>query len=171
MDTLLLSQSFEPVEQVSWQRAMTLWIAGRVEVIEAYGDRRVQSPSQAFEMPSIVRYIRGRRPFRQTRVKFSKPTVHARDKGCCQYCSTPLRLNESTFDHVIPRSRGGATSWENVVIACRPCNQKKGNKTPKEANMRLVASPKRPASLPRPVINSPGWRLGMPEGWRIYLRS
>jgi 5-methylcytosine-specific restriction endonuclease McrA len=149
---------------------MTLWVSGRVEVIEAYDDRRVQSPAKAFDMPSIVRYIRGRRPYRQMRVKFSKPTVYARDKGHCQYCGANLRLSEATFDHVVPRSRGGATSWENVVIACRPCNQRKGNKTPKEARMRLATTPKRPASPPKPV-NEPGWRFGMPEGWRIYLRA
>ena len=170
MDTLLLSQSFEPVEQVPWQRAMTLWMSGRVEVIEAYGDRQVHSPSFAYDMPSIVRYVRGRRLYRQMRVKFSKQSVHARDKGRCQYCSIDLRLSEATFDHVLPRSRGGKTSWENVVIACRKCNQKKGNKTPQEAHLRLTAVPKRPAKLPRPV-DGPHWRHGMPEGWRLYLHA
>ena len=170
MDTLLLSHTFEPVGQVPWQRAMTLWMAGRVEVVEAYADRQVHSPSRAYEMPSIIRYIRGRRPYRRTRIKFSKPTVFARDGGCCQYCSAQLRLSDATFDHVIPRSRGGTTRWDNVVIACRACNQKKGNKTLQEARMRLVSSPKRPSTVPT-SLDGTAWRLGMPEGWRIYLRS
>ena len=170
MDTLLLSQSFEPVEQVSWQRAMTLWVAGRVEVIEAYSDRRIHSPSVAFEMPSIVRYVRGRRHYRQMRVRFSKASVFARDKGQCQYCSADLSMSQATFDHVLPRSRSGRTTWENVVIACRPCNQRKADRTPEEARMRLNQTPKRPADLPR-TFEGPFWRQGMPTGWRIYLRS
>ena len=131
MDTLLLSQSFEPVEQVSWQRAMTLWIAGRVEVIEAYGDRRVQSPSQAFEMPSIVRYIRGRRPFRQTRVKFSKPdsTPGIKDAvstAARRFASSSPPLTMSFHGHEVAPHRG--KMWSSR----RPCNQKKAIKRQKK---------------------------------------
>jgi len=78
---------------------------------------------------------------------FSRKNIHRRDKHICQYCSVILPENQGTLDHVIPRSRGGLNTWQNLVCCCVKCNTKKGNRTPNEANMKLLSIPKEPKSL------------------------
>lgn len=167
MDTLILSQGYEPMYRVCWQRAMTMWACGRLEVIEAYEDRLVRGPSTAFQMPSVARMVQGWRR-RNRPVRFSRRNVWARDRGRCQYCQRAVELDEATYDHVVPRCRGGRTTWRNVVIACAPCNQRKGDRSPAEAGMRLHSTPQRPRSLPDsgPDLS---WQTDMPHAWRVYL--
>ncbi len=168
METLVLSAAWEPMERVSWQRAMTLWVTGRVEIVEEYEDRVVRTVSVQLPMPSVVRFVRALRRHRPG-VKFSRENVYARDKGRCQYCGHRVPRHLATYDHVVPRSRGGLTRWDNIVIACLPCNQRKGNRTPEDARMRLMSEPVKPRSLPD------SWRLrfttdrSMPPSWRQYL--
>lgn len=163
LDALVLGQTWEPLERVHWQRAMTWWIGGRIEVLEIWPDTVIRTATNSFAMPAVVRFFRSRRRDR-VRVPFSRDNIYARDGGRCQYCATPLTRREATYDHVVPRSRGGLVSWTNIVIACRSCNQIKGDRTPQEAHMALLKAPSKPSPgtplwlLPRPDVVPPTWR-------------
>ena len=162
--TLLLNASFEPLRVITWQRAITLSFLGKVEVVDTY-EREVRSVALAIKVPAVVRLLRyvklGRR-----KPPLSKYNLLARDNSCCQYCSITLHKREATIDHVVPRSQGGRTSWDNVVTACNPCNRKKGGRTPSEAGMQLLAKPVQPEWLP--VLNV-RFHKRLPEAWLIFL--
>ena len=166
MDTLVLTHAYQPVDRISWQRAVTLWATDKVEVLEAYDDRIIRSVSIAIKMPSVVRFVYQVRT-KRLGVKFSRENVYARDKGRCQYCSKKVTRPEATYDHVVPRRLGGKTRWDNIVIACLPCNQKKGGRTPEQAGLPLNVPPQRPKSLP------PTMRFtlphGVPDTWKQYI--
>jgi 5-methylcytosine-specific restriction endonuclease McrA len=170
MDTLVLSQSYQPVGRIPWQRAMTLFFLGKVEVIEEYENREVRSVTISLQMPSIVRFLHKVRRKKKA-VKFSRENVYTRDKGRCQYCGCKTPRVESTYDHVIPRSQGGKTTWTNIVIACRTCNQKKGGRTPEQARMRLRTRPVRPKTLPNTWKITFTWQEGMPTSWKDFLAT
>ena len=104
-------------------------------------------------------------------IKFSRHNVWARDGGRCQYCGARVHRDEFTYDHVVPRARGGKTEWANVVVSCVPCNQKKGGRTPEQAGMALRSMPVRPKKLPDAGGLGIPWREGMPESWRAWLRD
>jgi len=170
MDTLVLSRTWEVDRVVGWEEAMSLLIAGRVEIVEEYDDRFVRSVSVTFNMPSVVRFISGLR-FRNGKVKFSRQNVYSRDKGRCQYCGVHVPRHESTFDHVIPRCKGGKTTWENIVIACLPCNQKKGGRTPKEARMPTRTKPVRPTHISGANRIMLTRDKNVPPSWKNYIRD
>src|SRR5687767_9045732 len=117
MDTLVLSCSYQPVDRISWQRAICLWMMEKVEILEEYEDREVRSVSLAIKMPSVVRFLHHTK-LRKGSVKFSRENVFTRDKGRCQYCAAKIPRMEATYDHVIPRRLGGQTRWDNIVICC-----------------------------------------------------
>ena len=169
METLVLSQSYQPVARISWQRALTLLFSGKVEVIEEYEDWTVRSVTLELKVPSIVRFVK--KIFRKLRVRFSRENVFARDSGRCQYCLRKVTRAEATFDHVVPRAQGGHTRWENIVIACTPCNQKKGGRTPAQAGMKLHTEPVRPKRLPDVLRLTFRTDQSMPESWKHWLRS
>jgi len=166
VDVLVLGQSYEPLERVDWKRAMVLWAAGRVEILETWEGRTIRTPRYDLPMPSVVRYLRSRRRT-PTGLRFSRETIYMRDRGLCQYCLLPVTRRESTYDHIQPKSRGGDSRWENIVLACRPCNQKKGNRTPSEAGMALRFAPTRPALGSWQLLV--GHRDALPPSWRPYL--
>lgn len=168
METLVLSAGYEPLGRVTWRRAMTLWIGGRVEILEAYGDRVVRTIDRAYPLPAVVRFLRGRRRFRHL-IRFSRDNVFLRDKGRCQYCGQEVPRAAATYDHVIPRALGGGASWDNLVVACLPCNQRKAARTPEQAGMRLLLVPGRPRSLPALLEGTLQFDTDMPEVWRSYL--
>lgn len=119
-------------------------LVGKAEEVESDG-LLLRTPCYTFRLPSVIRLVRYiKRPY-MVGVTFSKKNVFKRDRNVCQYCG--LRGEDMTIDHVIPRSRGGKTSWENVVVACKRCNIKKGDRTLRMAAMMLIRSPKRPAFL------------------------
>ena len=170
METLVLSQSYEPVARVSWQRAITLIWEGKVEVVEEYENWTVKSVTLEFKVPSVIRFLK--KVFGKKRaVKFSRENVYTRDHGRCQYCSNKLARAEATYDHVTPRAKGGQTRWENIVIACVPCNQKKGGRTPDQAGMRLLTVPVKPKKLPDTLRLTFTYQKNMPESWANWLRS
>ncbi len=171
MDTLVLSAAYEPMERIGWQRAMTLFVSGRVEVVESYAERVVRTIDHVFQLPAVVRFHSARRQQPRRLIRFSRENVWLRDRGRCQYCAEPVPLARITFDHVVPRCRGGRTAWDNVVMACRPCNQRKADRTPEEAGMRLSLAPVRPRSLPRWRHPDLAWREDMPAPWAPYLAS
>ncbi len=138
---LILNASYEPLHVCSVKRAVGLLMQDIAERIED-SDKILRSPSQIYAVPSVIRlkkYVR--RPPHQ-KVAFNRKNVFRRDDNTCQYCS--LKSNDLTLDHVIPRSRGGGTSWENVVACCQQCNAKKRDRTPEEANMLLKRKPVAP---------------------------
>jgi 5-methylcytosine-specific restriction endonuclease McrA len=163
--TLLLSIAFEPIEIVSWQRAISLQVRGAVEVLEEY-DWVVRSPSITLEAPAVVRLLRSLRQ-RPNHVAFSRANIFARDGHRCQYCGQRLPSTELTFDHVVPRRDGGRTEWTNIVTACQPCNAKKGARTPARAGMALRKPPVEPRWLPplRVAVSV----QSMPAAWRDYV--
>lgn len=167
MDTLVLSPSYEPMYRVAWERAMGMWASARVEVLEAYRDRFIHSVTLTFEMPAVIRFLHGGTPWRGG-LKYSRENIYARDRGRCQYCGRLVTRRQATYDHVVPRSQGGGKGWGNIVVACRPCNQRKADRTPALAGMALLHPPEKPRSLPtaRDLL---GFEDGMPEAWRPYL--
>lgn len=170
MDCLVLNAAWEPVARVELRRAVRLWLKQKAEVIESYEDRRIGV--NEWKVPSVVRLVKAiRRNPRQ--VKFSRENVYARDGGCCQYCSRKVRRDDFTYDHVIPRSQGGQTSWTNVAVSCPPCNQRKGGRTPEQAGMKLRSVPRKPKAheLPERLLYRIEWRPGMPDTWRAYMRD
>jgi 5-methylcytosine-specific restriction endonuclease McrA len=170
VETLALSAGYEPLARIPWQRAVTLLFQGKVEVIEEYQDRSIRSVTFEIRMPSVVRFLRALRNRRRA-VKFSRENVYARDGGRCSYCRARVARHEATYDHVVPRNQGGRTDWTNVVIACVPCNQRKGGRTPEQAGMRLLATPARPRKLPDTVRITLTFVPGMPASWRSWLRD
>ena len=170
METLVLTASYEPVARVSWKRAVTLLFDGKVEVIEEYEDRFIRSVTFEIKMPSVIRFLRAVRMRKQT-PKFSRENVYARDSGRCQYCAKKVKRQEATYDHVVPRALGGKTTWENVVICCVPCNQRKGARLAADAGMRLQSVPRRPKKLSDALRMTVTFQKGMPHSWKSWLRD
>jgi 5-methylcytosine-specific restriction endonuclease McrA len=136
---LVLNASYEPLNITSWQRAVVLLIKGKAEQVENNG----KLLSVGFPLPTVIRlrqYVIV--PYKE--IPLTRKNILHRDSYSCQYCG--YTGDELTLDHVIPRSRLGGDSWENIVTACMRCNIKKGNRTPKEANMPLRHIPRRPHS-------------------------
>lgn len=163
--TLVLSQGYEPVEIVSWQRAITLLFLGKVEVVEEY-NRNIKTTSLVIKIPAVVRLLRAFRRHRKP-VKFSRVNIYGRDDYRCQYCGDARTINELTYDHVVPRSRGGKTNWLNIVTCCQDCNRRKANRTPGEAGMKLLKQPAQPTAMPTLVVTVN--RESVPDAWRDYL--
>ena len=168
METLVLSATFEPLQVVPWQRAITLLFLNKVELVEEYADREIRTVRVSFKMPSIVRFVDVLRT-RKRAVKFSRQNVWVRDKGRCQYCSRAVPRHLATYDHVVPRAQGGHTRWENIVIACVGCNQRKANRTPAQAQMHLRVEPVKPKALPGDGSFAVTYKPGMPPTWSQFL--
>lgn len=169
MDTLVLSSGYEPQMIVDWQRAVTLWAEDKVEILESYPDRMLRSASITMQMPAVVVFKYQTRPRRRV-VRFSRDAIYQRDDGRCAYCQVAVRKEEITYDHVRPRTQGGATTWDNIVISCGPCNTRKGGRTPQEAGMKLHVKPHKPKSLPT-TTPCGLWHAGMPELWAPYMQQ
>ncbi len=133
--------SYMPLSLWPWQEAIKAVYLDRVSVVAEY-DEYVHSPSTEIRIPSVVVLKDFVRPARTA--AFTRFNLFLRDEFTCQYCGAK---GDMTFDHVIPRCRGGRTTWENVVASCGPCNLRKGSKTLKQAGMRL----RKPAAKPDPV--------------------
>jgi 5-methylcytosine-specific restriction endonuclease McrA len=163
--TLLLTQGYEPIQIISWQRAVTLLSLDKVEVVEEY-DTEIRASSIIVRVPAVVRL---RKTFRRHAkpVKFSRVNIYARDNYRCQYCATKCTIDELTYDHVIPRSAGGKTTWENIVSACYTCNRRKANRTPAQAGMALLSTPARPTWMPSVQIRVSA--RSVPDAWRDYV--
>jgi 5-methylcytosine-specific restriction endonuclease McrA len=169
MDTLVLSSAYQPMTHVSWKRAISLWFAGKVEIISVYENRFIRTVDEIFHVPSIVRFIGNVvKRFKFNRViKFNRENVFLRDSGKCQYCAKNLQNSEYTLDHVIPASQGGKKEWQNIVACCKACNQKKSNRTPKQAGMALIKVPEIPKKLIVMAKNTMG--PNCPDDWKDYL--
>ena len=171
METLVLNLSYLPISRVPWQKAITWVVTDRAEIVEEYEDNPIRSAYKVFPMPSVIRLLHQVQGLFRKGVKFNRKNVWLRDKNRCQYCGIRVSLSEFTFDHILPQSRGGKTKWENIVVSCYGCNQKKGHRTPREAGMHLRTSPVKPRSLPGMVFPALTWGEHMPESWRSFLFS
>lgn len=165
--TLVLTSWYFPHKIIGWQDAITLMYLQKVDVIVSY-DEIVRSPSVSLQVPAVVR-LKRKVAVQKKRVKFSRLNVYVRDDCSCAYCGSRLAVSQFTYDHVLPRSRGGRTVWENIVTACVPCNSRKGNRTPEECGMRLLRPPHRPSVLPLlpPSIDP----AEAPPEWRDFVQS
>ncbi|UCG11047.1 MAG: HNH endonuclease [Deltaproteobacteria bacterium] len=162
---LLLNATYEPLRVITWKRAVTLLTLGKVEVLETY-EREVRSVTLAIRLPAVVRLLHFVR-LRNHTIRFSRQNIYIRDKYQCQYCGKTMDSCDLTYDHVVPKSMGGKTAWENIVTCCLPCNKKKGGRTPEQARMHLVRKAKRPSLHPMLLITL---RISTtPDTWRDYL--
>lgn len=142
--TLVLNKAWQADRIVSWRNAMRLITSGRAEMVECHDGKVIRTVSRVYDMPAVIRMLTGRITS-GNKVRLNKHNLWCRDKGRCQYCDQALPKTSMTYDHVMPKSRGGKTTWGNIVLSCVSCNQKKGNRTPTEAGMRLAIEPRAPA--------------------------
>jgi 5-methylcytosine-specific restriction endonuclease McrA len=129
--------SYFPLSLLNWQDAVRLVFQEKITVVAEY-DHVIRSPSREMRLPSVVA-LRDYIPMPR-RVAFTRFNVFLRDRFRCQYCGEEFTAKDLTFDHVVPRSRGGVTCWENVLAACEPCNTLKGNRS----DMRPIRQPRQP---------------------------
>ena len=158
---LVLNQSYEPIHVCSARRAIVLIFRGRAEAVESL-DICIRSVSAAYPVPSVVRldfYVR----VPPKPLTLSKRNILKRDSFQCQYCGT--KAGPMTVDHVLPRTSGGHDSWENMVCACLKCNNRKGDRTPEQAGVKLARRPR----LPNHVTFIRRFVGGPDQRWRPYL--
>jgi 5-methylcytosine-specific restriction endonuclease McrA len=162
---LVLNSTFEPIHVTAVRRALILMLKGVAQVEES-SHAQVHSAAQAHAVPSVIRLLSYRHIPQQSRA-LSRKNILLRDRNTCQFCSKQFSSSELTLDHVMPRSRGGPSSWENLVACCYDCNNRKGDRTPEEAGIRLQRRP-RPFTLhtSRQLMRLIGRH---DEKWRKYL--
>ena len=159
--TLLLNATFQPLCVVSIRRAVVLVLKGKAEIV-ARDVAELHSARLNVPCPSVIRLVHFVRVPYRSRVPLSRRAVFARDEHRCQYCNRPAE----NIDHVIPRSRGGEHTWENVVASCRPCNSRKENRYLHETDLRLRRRPVAPHSSW--VVTSGG---PIDPAWQPYLET
>ncbi len=164
VSVLLLNSSFEPIRVISWQRAVTMFFMGKVEIVQEY-EKEIRSVSLVIKAPAVVRLLRFVHLGRKS-PPLCRTNILARDNFRCQYCEKELTSREATLDHVLPRIHGGKTAWENIVCCCSACNRKKGGRTPQQAHMTLMKKPVRPDWLP--VLNL-RFNGNIPHSWHEFL--
>jgi 5-methylcytosine-specific restriction endonuclease McrA len=146
MRVLVLSQAYEPIGTISWKKAVGLFFLKKVHVLSEY-DEYISSPSFKMKIPSVIAMKNGKHR-KINSIRFSRKNIWLRDEGQCQYCNKNVKVNDFTIDHVFPKTAGGTTNWDNVVVSCYVCNQRKGGQSLKECGYKLKKTPKKPSSLP-----------------------
>ena len=161
---LVLNATYEPINVCTVRRAVVLLLKQKAEVIER-SERELHSATSSMTRPQVIRlvtYVRiPRDPHRR---KITRRAVFARDNWTCQYCGSHTQL---TVDHVIPRSKGGASEWENIVAACSTCNRRKGDSLLRQVGMALAHPPRTPGPEVFIHVASPT----IPATWRQYLAA
>lgn len=161
MKTLVLNAGYEPMSVVSFRRAIILVLAGKATVLAADECVQVRSETLSLEQPSVILLTRYVRPPANASVALSRRGVLRRDNATCAYCGG----HANTVDHVLPRSRGGGNTWQNLVACCRACNNKKGDRTPEEMGWTLsfTPGPPRTGRFWLRELDNPA------ESWRPFL--
>jgi 5-methylcytosine-specific restriction endonuclease McrA len=178
---LVLNRVYQAVQITGVQRAFRLFYAGRAKAVDrdfsTYSfenwcdlppdadDPVIHTPSRTIRIPKVIQLIHYDKVPRRE-VRFTRRNIFHRDRNRCQYCGKHHRQSDLNVDHVIPLSRGGASTWDNVVCACIECNSRKGSRTPSEAKMKLVRTPKKPAG--HPIVRA-GWLGPFHEEWKTFL--
>ncbi len=162
---LVLNATFEPINVTAVRRALVLMLKGVAQAEETH-PAEVHSTSRAVAVPSVIRLLSYRHIPQQSRA-LSRKNILLRDRNTCQFCGRAFSTSDLTLDHVMPRSRGGRSSWENLVACCYQCNNRKGDRTPEEAGLTLARRP-RPFTLhtSRQLMRLIGHK---DEKWRKYL--
>lgn len=159
---LVLNATYEPINVCTVRRAAVLLLKAKAEIIE-HGSWELRSEHTSLPRPVVIRLVSYVNVPRDThRRKITRRAVFARDGWTCQYCGARSNL---TVDHVIPRSKGGASSWENIVASCAPCNRRKGDHLPAQANMHPRRKPATPQAHIFIHVASPT----IPAAWRQWL--
>lgn len=178
---LVVNSLYQAVQITGAHRAFRLFYAGRARAVDrdfatydfenwcdlpaGAADEVIRTPSRAIRIPRVIQLLHyDRLPRRE--VRFTRRNIFFRDRNRCQYCGRVYAQKRLNLDHVVPLSRGGRSSWDNVVCACIECNSRKGSRTPEEAGMHLVRAPRRPAG--HPVLRA-GWIGPGHEEWRTFL--
>ena len=159
---LVLNATFEPINVCTVRRAVVLLLKEKAEVVE-HGHWQLHSEHTALARPVVIRlrsYVRVPRDAHKR--KITRRAVFARDGWTCQYCGSRSNL---TVDHLIPRSKGGQSSWENIVASCAPCNRRKGDRLPDQAGMHPRQKPRTPRAEIFIHVSTPT----IPAAWRAYL--
>jgi 5-methylcytosine-specific restriction endonuclease McrA len=186
---LVLNRLWQAVNLCSVRRALALLFEGHAQVVantdsgefktydfQQWRDFSTRNPSESnddvvrtvalrIRVPRVILLLFFDRLPRKE-VKFTRHNIFERDRNTCQYCGRIFERRDLNLDHVIPRDRGGPTTWENIVCSCIPCNTRKANKTPAEAGMRLVRKPKRPKWRPFVQVS---FGAPMHESWKHFL--
>jgi len=188
--TLVLNRLWQAVNVVGVERAFSLLSLDHAQVIyaedgsfrmfdgpawfdfcsdldESNGSRVIRTVNQKVLVPSVL-ILRSYDRMLMQEIKFNKQNLLERDDYSCQYCGKKMPVKELNMDHVIPRDRGGNTTWENIVISCVTCNSKKSNRLPKEAGMRLMKEPKRPPQRP---FMSTLYGKSMDKTWSHFIQT
>jgi 5-methylcytosine-specific restriction endonuclease McrA len=158
---LVLNASYEPLNVCTVRRAHVLVYKGKAEIVEEH-ELPIRSATSTFTRPHVIRLLQYIRVPRSVQRKISRRALFARDGWRCVYCGSTGRL---TLDHVVPRSRGGDSVWENVVTSCAPCNMRKGNRLLHEISMTLHTAPRAPS--PQLFIRLAAPKI--PNTWTPYL--
>ena len=158
---LVLNADYSPINVTTVHRAVVLLLKGKAEAIESDAVP-LRSVSMTYVRPVVIRLVFYVRVPRETNRRITRRAILARDNHTCQYCGATSDL---TIDHVIPKTRGGPHTWDNVVAACWPCNKRKGHALPREAGMKLARTPRTPTALAFVfvAIRKP------PEAWRPWI--
>jgi 5-methylcytosine-specific restriction endonuclease McrA len=190
---LVLNRLYQPVHVTTVRRAFSLLYQGVARAIDrefrqfdfaSWSELSVEVQRESaglvgrrIRIPRVIVLV-AYDHLPKARVRFSRLNIYARDGNTCQYCGRTLPRSELNLDHVVPRSLGGTTCWENVVCSCIPCNLRKGGRTPQQAGMRLLKTPARPRFMPlvrSPVLRSTYWEwlpfLGLVDAsyWNVEL--
>ena len=161
---LVLNATYEPINVCTVRRAVVLLLKDKAEMIER-AEWELHSATASMARPMVIRLVTYVRIPRDThRRKITRRAVFARDDWTCQYCGSRSNL---TVDHVVPRSKGGASSWENIVASCAPCNRRKGNALPRQVGMRLMRQPRTPSPHVFIQVAAPS----IPAAWQAYLAA
>jgi len=162
---LVLNATYEPINVCAARRALVLVLKG---VASAEEESRLvfRSPLRSFRVPSVIRLLEYRRiPFQGRAL--SRKNILMRDRNTCQFCARVLPASELTLDHIVPRARGGESTWDNLVACCHPCNNRKGDRSLEEAGMKLL---RRPRSFTLHTSRQLMRMMGRKdEAWRKYL--
>lgn len=150
---LILNADYTPISIVDWKTSISWYFKTKeenqsiIDVVKFYNSDKIIGCGKQYNIPSVIKLNRYIKMYKK-QVKFCRKNLFIRDNNMCQYCGKREHFSKLTYDHVIPKSKWNfphsATSWDNIVTACSVCNRKKGNKTPEQANMKLLNKPKQP---------------------------
>jgi 5-methylcytosine-specific restriction endonuclease McrA len=164
--TLVLDHCYVPLQPVPWTTAIVAVVQGHAEILESYAGKFIRSATQSWPFPAVIRLVKAFRRKDRAHVKYTPENVFARDGYKCAFCGAEDEPRNLTRDHVIPRSHGGKTDWLNTVTSCRPCNNRKADRTPAQAGMPLLFLPTKPKWLPPRAGRVRG---SLPEEWKAFV--
>ena len=158
---LVLNANYIPLAVCTAKREICLSVLDKVDILVNY-DSKVHSPSVSLPLPSIVK-VKEFIHYNSLNVEISRKNIILRDNHICQYCGT--KKGPITVDHIMPKVRGGKDTWDNLITACQPCNQKKGDRTPDEIGMHILKQPKKPSRIHyyQQYVNT------LQSDWKPYL--